>query len=776
MTQPGFLNPVPLPDFDGLTLAATGARALERFSDLVTGTGKLADMKASDRFDIMDECLDVVLVRADLPAGFEFTGISVAEFRVALRKANQPRPIIDAWRGTLLGEGMESLREAARQRIACRPAYTFLNQCRLWLPAAYEDTPRVILPDCLAQLMSVVDPQWIVPQRSRYTVELLEIAGAPGRKLPTRGKRFPAPIRREMGLWYCWDEQRLQPRGVVGDGYFELQLALPSLEESYFSNHFMARNVFAHFRCTCFDDSYGQNVMLIDEVQSDWMRDLRWQRQGRPLPKRWMIDRVREQDSLPPPPCPVEKDWLEITLDACIYFAERCGCDVIAWTPGAIQNELNPCFPLETAQKLYDQDLPESLKALLLNKRNCHAETYELEYPTYQRNVLFQRRKKGWGLVNPDGKTPASDLVRGREAIYALFREWAIPTVERLPGLWLFPNSNEIDGLFLPATLMDKNDGGHGNQWGVFDEDVFSFSARCLPVALREGREFAPLSADKLGPLAELIEPRALGLLYAERPEDLDRAGMLSLAAMNVVGEDGQPCNEFRSAYPFFADGIRYPVEVSHIHLHPNRLEAVLELSLARTGLPVSVFDALFYKRYAYLPGEAVLFSLAALAYSMEPVEKREFVIDEPEQIRNFHARDAWVKEHGQWIKEQDEAAALAAWEPQTTEDREPIRISMSRMCMFMPDFDGVGDEAGFRGEVMRVAPDVHILFGVKFWRVEVIVVRDVDQDFLLPFFVADHLFQDGWRPSVGDYVEGEAWIQGYLVVDKPDSEKTSPC
>jgi hypothetical protein len=89
MNTINFMSLVPLPDFHGLASAATDVRAFEHFSDLISGIKQTASRRADERIDIMDDCLDLVVSRPDLPAGFEFTGFSIAEFRVMLKEAGQ---------------------------------------------------------------------------------------------------------------------------------------------------------------------------------------------------------------------------------------------------------------------------------------------------------------------------------------------------------------------------------------------------------------------------------------------------------------------------------------------------------------------------------------------------------------------------------------------------------------------------------------------------------------------------------------------------------------
>lgn len=806
MTKRHFLDLVPLPPYEGLPLAATGVRSLERFSDLAAGLTRTAPLGYRDRVDVMDECLDLVILRPVGPAGFDLTGLSVAELWTALGRSGQPEGVLATWRHVLQGAEMQALREAARARIAMRPPYVFLQQCWLRLPSLYLDTPLVALPTPLAALLGNTSPDWRPSRRCRHAVELIEEVGARGYRLPTRGRRFPtggAPIE---SRWVRWEDQRLQPRhgdrGMLE--YSEYQLALPSLEESYFSDHFMARNVFAHFRTTRFSDTEGRSVLVLDEVQSDWLRDLRRQRRDKP--------RKDAAAGLPRsiPNCPVEPHWLAIALAAFLDRAREQCCDLIAWVPGGIQAEINPDLPLSVAQRLYDRRVPKTLARLLGGRAGAGAEDRRLEvgYPTYGREVLLQRRRgSGWLLVGPDGETPASEPVKTFNAILDLFRMRATPVCERLPAmdpweaaggiplepgrlpepedaeiLWIgqgpdgaeearriqpMQTSAEHDRLLNTAReLTEEEAGGHGNRWGAFADDIDTFIETWLPVAVEQGKVVALGVADESSheELVATREVRGMGLLYADREEDRGRSGMLAVIAMDVEGSEGERANVLASAFPFFAEGLTYPVEVQEIALYPNRLEARLELAVA--GTLVFAFDPLFYQhRGLYRRGETCTFSLAALAYGMEPTGDEEIVIDDPERIRAFRARDAWVEAQGMWTQE-DEAAALAAWEPSSPADLEPIRIDLSRGAMLMPSEDGPADDAFYQGEVIRVVPAAHVLFGVSLWRVEVVVARPDELALALPFYVTEHHFAEGWRPQPGDYVKGAAWVQGYLVAD----------
>ncbi|MGH8565020.1 MAG: hypothetical protein ACREXW_13410 [Gammaproteobacteria bacterium] len=329
-----------------------------------------------------------------------------------------------------------------------------------------------------------------------------------------------------------------------------------------------------------------------------------------------------------------------------------------------------------------------------------------------------------------------------------------------------FPMETQPRMLFESArALADDDAGGHRNRWNVFDEDVEDFIGRWITVGLEKSQIANVRVPDDFG-LRRLVhagEPEASGLLYADRDEDRGKAGMLALIALNLLDDaTGERRNVFYSAYPFFRDGASVEVEVGEIALFPNRLEARLELVL-KEGPVLIAFDTLFWKHRArYRAQVRVEFALAALAYTMTPSQEQKFVIDEPEQVRAFRARDAWLETHGQWSRE-DEAAALAASRPKSDEDLEPIRISTGQMAAYLPRSEGPADDFGYQREVVCVVPETYVLFGVTFWRVDVVVLRPRDLNLELPFYVAEHLFPAEWRPQPGDYVTGSAWLQGYL-------------
>ncbi|MGH8147314.1 MAG: hypothetical protein ACREPY_13395, partial [Rhodanobacteraceae bacterium] len=222
-------------------------------------------------------------------------------------------------------------------------------------------------------------------------------------------------------------------------------------------------------------------------------------------------------------------------------------------------------------------------------------------------------------------------------------------------------------------------------------------------------------------------------------------------------------CNLMASAYPMLGEGCQITATVERIGLHPNRLEARLELSLRGSGSMLWAFDPLFVRnRCVYRRDEPLVFSVAGLAYSMQPAAKLEHVIDDPQEIRRFRARDAWAKQYGHWSKDEGEAVSLAAWKPASEEDLEPIRIDMSRATMLMPASEGPADDAAYMGEVIAVTPHALRILDGSFWRVDVLVMHPDEDRVILPIFIAERLFTSDWRPQIGEFVTGLLWLQAW--------------
>lgn len=323
--------------------------------------------------------------------------------------------------------------------------------------------------------------------------------------------------------------------------------------------------------------------------------------------------------------------------------------------------------------------------------------------------------------------------------------------------------------LFETARLLTEDEaGGHGGRWALFDDNVEEFFSNWLQLALQDGvslKHDADSHEFSERRLLSLGEPQAAGIFYSDDPEQI-LAGMLSVIALNVECEEtGETASQFYSAYPVFQEGIRFKATVKEIGLQPNRLEAWLELQIGNER-SITAFDTLFWQnRAVYQVGETYDFTVSALAYSIELVDKKdEVVIDDPDQVRQFRAQSAYMGEHGRWDREADGDKTLDEWKPESPEDLEPIHISMAEMCAYLPCYGGVADDAEFRGEIVNVVPACFRLFNVSFWKVDIVVTRIDEEAIIIPFYIAEDSIPDHWQPKVGDYAQGMCWVQAQLA------------
>lgn len=215
MPEIDFLSVVLLPAFRGLPLALTATRALERWSDLVDGATPPSTLKASERIDIVDECLDVVVPRVGMPVGFEFTGLSAAGLRAALRAAPGYEDEQAALDSVLRGTAVGALRDAGRKRIHRLPPRTALRQSRLWLPDGVGAGEEVVAPAVLFELLDAAQSLSTMMRRNRGTVELTSVGSTQNRRFPLRGTRYPVPVNERNTYYVVWDGCRLIPQPGV---------------------------------------------------------------------------------------------------------------------------------------------------------------------------------------------------------------------------------------------------------------------------------------------------------------------------------------------------------------------------------------------------------------------------------------------------------------------------------------------------------------------------------------------------------------------------------
>jgi hypothetical protein len=689
-----FLQLVPLPTYQGLALAATAVRALELFSDLVDGQKPPASLAEADRFDIMDECLDLVVPSSDLPAGFEFTGLTLAEMWAALNAARVPEQELKLWRNALEGSEIESLRVAARLRVKSRPDGAFVHSSAQFNPGCMGDPAWNTFDPKLDKLMRTAKARWKTPRRSRAVVKVLEDVTRPGCELPVVGQRYPVACASQNVTCVRYAQQRLQPQ--IGDAtYHEFQLVLPNLEGSYLTPRFLARNVFAWLRVTRYMDEHHRAVLVLDEVGSDWMAAIARQ------------DLSRLAVSTPNiTACPVSENWLEIAMDAFLVIATKLECKTVAWMSGEVQHRINQTLALSVAQSLYDSEIPVLLhRAAETQRYKLHS--IAIEYPIC--NYKFSTAD-----VLAAQSTSATEDLRG----FALI-DLGLPEED--------PDSeegSEDDYICGP---------GHFNHWGT----LYNFDKLLDEVLCRDLQDFKLISEH---PCVDVVN----GTDRSESVYCLRWGGDRIAHDVLMVSNAHSESREFFSAYPVALDGIRHTIELDHFVPWPYGMEAWAYGNASQGRLPLCFFDTQYYAgSSAYRPGQMLEVSLAAWAYTLQPISFHKFEIKEGplwEMTGPRRLRDG----------ESEEEAAQAV-DIQATGGS----IILARLGDVAPD------EARYQGVISAV--DTIEYDGQLVYRLEIVVARSDDDAFTLAVYVSEFVL-NGYVPSLGDDVEGVLWLQGQII------------
>jgi hypothetical protein len=306
-----------------------------------------------------------------------------------------------------------------------------------------------------------------------------------------------------------------------------------------------------------------------------------------------------------------------------------------------------------------------------------------------------------------------------------------------------------------------EEDGGHGDKWAVFNDNVEEFIGTAINFAVKNGEVIINETKEDA---ANTPEGELAACLMHTDCSDGDGHGVnVVLAKSRDFGGDSDNLTLI-SMFPKFSVNSAIFAKVNLIELFPNSLEARLWLQTDFLPFSVCAFDTDFCaNRGKYEVGESYEFHIFALAFSIVSTEGDSFAIDDEHGIRKHRATRAWVEKYGSLDAEKDLEAALLEWEPQTKEDLEPVVFDLSKLSMFMPH-DKYADESSYSGEILEVMePEYAYIFGCNFWQIVVRVSNtDGDRELEIPLFVSK-LTMQGYVPKVGDFIKGIAWIGCYL-------------
>jgi len=223
-------------------------------------------------------------------------------------------------------------------------------------------------------------------------------------------------------------------------------------------------------------------------------------------------------------------------------------------------------------------------------------------------------------------------------------------------------------------------------------------------------------------------------------------AGATPLRYLVIVATDSSNdsiAGNVYSAIPFCADGEVVELEVCEVSPDTElpTLEGNLQLAQSEGGLLWATDPFFFVNRSRYRIGDVLRFRVAGVAYTMKKAKDSVLETDRPELVEAQRRR----------MKLLDPAAE--------TDKITSVRVYLRGSRMLLPDPDDPWRGSTFRGPVEAV--QTFELDGMEIVGCSVGVKGGHLQPLTARIFVPAAKL-GGYRPKVGDEVEGAVWLQAY--------------
>lgn len=188
------------------------------------------------------------------------------------------------------------------------------------------------------------------------------------------------PKRVSLGRWsrYAWNG---------GEDYREWLVTLPSFQQSFFSSHFVIRNILAHIRCDVRQGANDERMLLLHEGQSDWAQQARRKESGVVSPL-------------------FMKEWPALAMKLVLLHAATQTMDAVVWTRGT--HQVTRCMGLGSTGliELYDHALPREVNRLL-KRFGAACEFLEVFVP---KNFSIKRSENGYDVYSAENELLGSAL------------------------------------------------------------------------------------------------------------------------------------------------------------------------------------------------------------------------------------------------------------------------------------------------------------------------------------------------------------------------------
>lgn len=223
----------------------------------------------------------------------------------------------------------------------------------------------------------VLDNRWepLRPKRSYTMLEAVDMA-------------YIAISQRFKAFVSTGDEEAYERYSTLGNNtrYQEWLLRLPYWPDAFEGGHFGLNNVLLHLRTSQWLDEQALDLLLVDEVQSDWHAHGREYGYYRPY---------EDADDERVPWVPFAKEWALLGVRVAIAIAIQKGLNRVAFVDSQTQAERYGDL-LDGFVQLYDQQIPQYLNKLA-KQFGCRFSTSSILVSKPRHNISFSERRM-WSL------------------------------------------------------------------------------------------------------------------------------------------------------------------------------------------------------------------------------------------------------------------------------------------------------------------------------------------------------------------------------------------
>lgn len=133
--------------------------------------------------------------------------------------------------------------------------------------------------------------------------------------------------------------------------YSEYLVALENFPAEFDSEHFNLRNVLIHLRTTVNFNDQARRILLVEELQSDWLQKSENRSLKSKHPGEMRI------------PVPLAKDWAKVGVMLSVWLAIQSNCDSVAWSNWQMQfGHYGNYARRHGLRNFYDKELPGIVK------------------------------------------------------------------------------------------------------------------------------------------------------------------------------------------------------------------------------------------------------------------------------------------------------------------------------------------------------------------------------------------------------------------------------